>query len=393
MPEIERGSSPSGASGYNALRPPELPARPAGGFRNRSVRTDTAGRHERLWGRPIGEAAPRLAGAGQKAELSARAISVAPSSSERFLPDRRTASGEHTYEPLRVTASPRHIHEQINVRAHTPSADPHRGIAPSESAGEEPHYEFAPQEPPVEEPHYEFAPQEPPVEEPHYEFAPQEPPVEEPHYEFAPQEPPVEEPHYEFGPQSGEHTYQSLQPTESPEHVYQKLTTREPAPPGAARDETARSESVDEEPHYEFGPQSGERTYQSLQPTESPEHVYQKLTTREPAPPEAARDETARSESVDEEPHYEFDPRTQARGERIYENPGAAYETPAPSGLGNLNSLGVYLVNGLESGTIPQELKDDLQTARRLRASNWTRTSAGPQHCCDKLNDAPGGAS
>lgn len=120
MPEIERGSSPSGASGYNELRPPELPARPAGGFRNRSVRAHTAERHERLWGRPIGEAAPRLAGARQKAELSARGISVAPSSSERFLPNRRKASGEHTYEPLRVTASPQHIYEKINVRALSP---------------------------------------------------------------------------------------------------------------------------------------------------------------------------------------------------------------------------------------------------------------------------------
>ena len=293
MPEIERGSSPSGASGYNALRPPELPARPAGGFRNRSVRAHTAERHERLWGRPIGEAAPRLAGARQKAELSARGISVAPSPSERFLPNRRKASGERTYEPLRVTASPQHIYEKINVRTLTPSADPHRGIAPSDSAGEEPHYEFAPQEPAAEE------------------------------------------------------------------------------------------------PHYEFGPQAGERTYQSLQPTEPPEHVYQKLTTRGPAPPGAAQDETARSESVDEEPHYEIDPRTQARGERIYENPGAAYETPAPSGLGNLNSLGVYLVNGLESGTIPQELKDDLQTAV-VYAKQLDQDIGRAATLLDKLNE-PGG--
>ena len=241
MPEIERGSSPSGASGYNALRPPELPARPAGGFRNRSVRTDTAGRHERLWGRPIGEAALRLAGARQKAELSARAISVAPSSSERFLPDRRTASGEHTYEPLRVTASPRHVYEQINVRAHTLSADPHRGIAPSESAGEEPHYEFAPQEPPVEEPHYEFAPREP------------------------------------------------------------------------------------------------------------------------------------------------------AAGEHIYDNPrDGVYESPAPSGLGSLNGLGVYLVNGLEGGTIPDELKDDLQTAL-VYAKQLDQDIGRAATLLGKM-DAPGGA-
>ena len=269
MPEIERGSSPSGASGYNALRPPELPARPAGGFRNRSVRTDTAGRHERLWGRPIGEAALRLAGARQKAELSARATSVAPSSSERFLPGRRKASGEHTYEPLRVTASPQHVYQQLNVRAHTPSADLHRGVAPSESAGEEPHYEFAPQDPPVEEPHYEFAPQDPPVEEPHYEFAPQEPPVEEPHYEFAPRE------------------------------------------PGAG------------------------------------EHIY----------------DTPR--------------------ERVY-------ESPAPSGLGSLNGLGVYLVNGLESGTIPDELKDDLQTAL-VYAKQLDQDIGRAATLLGKM-DAPGGA-
>ena len=269
MPEIERGSSSSGASAYSALRPPELPARPAGGFRNRSVRAHTAERHERLWGRPIGEAALRLAGARQRTELSARAISVAPSTSERIPPGRRKASGEHTYKPLRPTASPQHVYEQINVRALTPSADPHRGIAPLESAGEEPHYEFAPQEPPVEEPHYEFAPQEPPVEEPHYEFAPQEPPVEEPHYEFAPGEP--------------------------------------------------------------------------------------------------------------------------AAGEHIYDNPrNQIYETPAPSGLGSLSGLGVYLVNGLEAGTIPDELKDDLQTAL-VYSKQLDQDIDRAVTLLDKMN-APGGA-
>ncbi|MDD9982567.1 MAG: hypothetical protein OXU81_14625, partial [Gammaproteobacteria bacterium] len=297
MPEIERGSSPSGASAYNALHPPELPARPAGGFRNRSVRSQTAERHERLWGRPIGEAALRLAGARQKAELSARAISVAPSSSERFLPDRRKASGEHTYEPLRVTASPQHVYERINLRAHTPSADPHRGIAPLESAVEEPHYEFAPQEPPVEEPHYEFAPQEPPVEEPHYEFAPKEPPVEEHDYDFPPPVSPLEE---------------------------------------------------------SYGG-------------------------------------SALGEADGEEPHYEFAPREPAVGEHIYDNPrNEIYESPAPSGLGSLNRLGVYLVNGLEGGTIPDELRDDLQTAL-VYAKQLDQDIGRAATLLDKLND-PGGA-
>ena len=297
MPEIERGSSPSGASGYNALRPPELPARPAGGFRNRSVRTHTAERHERLWGRPIGEAALRLAGARQKAELRARATSVAPSSSERFLPGRRKASGEHTYEPLRVTASPEHVYRQLNVRAHTPSADRHRGIAPSEAAGEEPHYEFAPQEPPLEEPHYEFAPQGPPVEEPHYEFAPQEPPVEEPDYDFPPPDSPLEE---------------------------------------------------------SYG-------------------------------------ESVLGESDGEEAHYEFAPREPAAREHIYDTPrDSVYESPAPSGLGDLNGLGVYLVNGLESGTIPDELKDDLQTAL-VYAKQLDEDIGRAETLLGKSND-PGGA-
>ena len=226
MPEIERGSLPSGASGYNASRPPELPAQPAGGFRNRSVRADTTRRHERLWGRPSGEDALRLAGARQNAGLSARAISVAPSSSERFLPDRRTASGEHTYEPLRVTESPQHVYEQVNVRVHTPPAEPHRGIAPSASTDEEPHYELAPRE-----------------------------------------------------PEGGDH---------------------------------------------------------------------------------------------------------------IYENPrDGVYETSAPSGLGNLSGLGVYLVNGLEGRTIPAELKDDLQTAL-VYAKQLDQDIGRAATLLDKLNE-PGG--
>ena len=284
MPEIERGSSPSGASGYNALRPPELPARPAGGFRNRSVRTDTAGRHERLWGRPIGEAALRLAGAGHRAELSARAISVAPPSSERFPPGRRTASGEHTYEPLRDTVSPEHVYQQLNVRAHTPSADRHRGIAPSEAAGEEPHYEFAPQEPPVEEPHYEFAPQEPPVEGPDYDFPPPDSPLEE-----------------------------------------------------------------------SYG-------------------------------------ESVTGESDGEEPHYEFAPREPAAGEHIYDTPQStgAYELPVPSGLGSLNDLDVYLAKSLESGAIPDELQDDLQTTL-VYAKQLDQDIGRVATLLDKLNE-PGGA-
>ena len=297
MPEIEHGSSPSGASGYNALRPPELPARPEGGFRNRTVRAHTAERRERLWGGPIGEPALRLAGARQKTALSARAISVAPSPSERLLPDRRKASGERTYEPLRITASPQHVYEQINVRAYTPPADPHRDIAPSESAGEEPHYEFAPQASPGEEPHYEFAPQEPPGEEPHYEFAPQEPPVEEHDYGFPPPESPLEE---------------------------------------------------------SYG-------------------------------------ESALGETDGEEPHYEFAPREPAAGEHIYDNPrDGVYESPAPSGLGSLNGLGGYLVNGLEGGTIPYELKNDLQTAL-VYAQQLDRDIGRAATLLGKM-DAPGGA-
>ena len=190
------------------------------------MRADTTRRHERLWGRPSGEDALRLAGARQNAGLSARAISVAPSSSERFLPDRRTASGEHTYEPLRVTESPQHVYEQLNVRVHTPPADPHRGIAPSESPGEEPHYELAPRE-----------------------------------------------------PEGGEH---------------------------------------------------------------------------------------------------------------IYDNPrDGVHETPALSGLGSLSGLGVYLVNGLEGGTIPAELKDDLQTAL-VYAKQLDQDIGRAATLLDKLNE-PGG--
>ena len=269
MPEIERGSSPSGASGYNALRPPELPARPVGGFRNRSVRTHTAERHERVWGRPVGEAALRLAGARQKTELSARAISVAPSSSERLLPGRRQASGEHTYEPLRVTASPEHIYEKINVRTHAPPVEPHRGSTPSEVTGEEPHYEFDPQGPPVEGPVYDFPPPESPLEESYGGSVLGETDGEEPHYEFAPRE-----------PAAGEHIY-----------------------------DTIRNDD---------------------------------------------------------------------------------YETPAPSGLGSLDRLGVYLVNGLEGGTIPHELKDDLQTAL-VYAQRLDQDIGRAATLLDKL-DAPGGA-
>ena len=226
MPEIERGSSPSGASGYNALPPPELPARPEGGFRNRSVRTHTAERHERLWGRPIGETAPWLTGAKQKTELSARAISAAPSSSDRLLPSRRQASGEHTYEPLRLTTSPEHVYEKFNVRAHTPPVEPRRGITPSEAAGEE--------------------------------------------------------------------------------------------------------------------------------------------------------------------PHYEFDPRLTAAGEHIHDTiRNDVHESRAPSGLGSLNGLGVYLVNGLEGGTIPDELKDDLQTAL-VYAQQLDKDIGRAAALLDKLN-APGG--
>ncbi|MDE0658236.1 MAG: hypothetical protein OXI79_01160 [Gammaproteobacteria bacterium] len=262
MPEIEHGSTPSRTSGYNA--PPELPPRPVGGFR-RKASTQTTSRHEGQWARPVGEAALRLAGA-QQATLRARAVSVAPSSSERFLPGLR--SGEGTYQSLLETTTPEHVYEQINVRTHTPPADPHRDPAASESAAEEPHYEFDTQDPTVEEPHYEFDTQDPTVEEPHYEFDPNYSPVEEHDYELPPSESPLEDSY------------------------------------GAS----ALGEVDGEEPHYEV-----------------------------------ARDPAA---------------------EHIYDNPrDSIYETPAPSGLGSLNGLGVYLVNGLEGGKIPNELKGDLQTA------------------------------
>ena len=191
MPEIERGSSPSGASGYSALRPPELPSRQVGSFRNRRARTHTAERHEHLWGRPIGEAALRLAEAKQKIDLSARGISVAPSSSERLLPGRRTASGEHTYANLPVTASPEHVYEKLDVRGHTLPPEPRRDIAPSDSAGEEPHYEFDPQGSPG--PIYDFPPLESPLEEPYGESAPGGIADEEQHHEFAHRKPAAEE--------------------------------------------------------------------------------------------------------------------------------------------------------------------------------------------------------
>ena len=257
MPDIERGSSTSEAPGYNAMRPPELPSRPVGGFRNRSARAQSAAHHERLWGRPVGEDALRLAGARQKTALSARAFSVAASRSERFLPGRHREPGEHTYQSLQATASPEHAYEPLDVRTHTPPAEGHPGIGPSESVDEEPHYEFAPPETPAEEPHYEFGPLEPAAEEPDYDLPPSESPFEE-----------------------------------------------------------------------SYG-------------------------------------ESAVGETGGEDPHYEFAPREPDAGEHVYDTIAKAgdYESPVPSGLGSLNGLGVYLVNGLEGGTIPDELKDDLQTA------------------------------
>ena len=297
MPEIERGSTP-GPSAYNALRPPELPARPAGGFRNRSVRPGTAERHEGVWGRPVGESALRRAGTRQATELRARAVSVPPSSSPRVLPERLQESAERTHQHLEDTAPRGHVHQQLNVPADTSSPDP-----------------------------------QPAAEEPHYEFGPQEPDAEEPHYEFGPQEPAGEE-----------HTYQPLGDTASPEHVYQRLNV-----PADASSPDPRPAA--EEPHYEFGPQ-------------------------EPAA---------------EEPHYEFAPRDPAPDEHIYENPRTAiYETPVPSGLGELREMGRYLVNGLEGGTIPTELKDDLQTAV-VYAKQLDQDIGRAATLLDKLND-PGGS-
>ena len=283
MPKIERGSSPSGASGYNALRPPELPSRPAGGFRNRRVRTHAPGRHERPSGRPIGEGAGRSDGARQKAALSARSVSVAPSSSERFPPGRRKESGEHTYEPLRPTAPPEHVYQELDVRTRTSLAEPRGDIAPPDSTDEEPHYEFAPSDFADEEPHYEVAPTDSTGEEPHYEVAPTDSTGEEPHYEVAPTE-------------FGEHTYEPLRATASPEHVYQEIGVRAHTP----------------------------------------------------------------------------------------------YETPVPSGLGSLDRLGVYLVNGLEGDKIPYELKDDLQTAL-VYSKQLDQDIGRAVTLLDKMN-APGGA-
>ena len=243
MPEIEHGSSPSGATGYDALRAPEPPSRPVGGFRNRRVSTSASERHGRLLGRPVGEAALRLAGVEQKTRLSARAIAVAPSPSERFLSGRRAASGEQTYQSLQVTKSPEHVYEKINLREQTPPAEPQRGSVPSQAAGEEPHSEFAPEEPSVEEHDYDHPSPGSPLEEPDGELTVGETDGEEPHYEFAPRE-----------PADGEHVYDTVRNT-------------------------------------------------------------------------------------------------------------GDYESPAPSGLGSLSAMGVYLVNGLEGGTISDELKDDLQTA------------------------------
>ena len=326
MPEIEQGS-PSGASGYNALRPPDLPARPVGGFRNRSVRTDTAARHEGVWGRPVGDARLQLAGAQQRAELSSRAISVAPPSSERFLPALREESGESAYEPLREATSTEHDYEQLNVRGRAASADPHREIAPPQSPEEEPHYEFGPLEPETEEPHYEFGPLEPQTDEPQH--------------------------------------YEPLRETTSPEHVYERLNVGARAASADPHGEIVPPQSPDEEPHYEFGPLEAQ--------TEEPHYEFGPL------------------EPQDDEPHYEFAPGESAAGEHIYEEPrNAVYERPAPSGLGSLSGLSTYLVNGLEGGTIPNELKDDLQTAV-VYAKQLDQDIGRAATLLDKLNE-PGGS-
>ena len=277
MPDIEHGPTPSRTTGYEA--PPELPPRPVGGFL-RKASTQTDSRHEGLWARPVGEAALRLAGAKQ-AELRARAVSVAPSSSERFLPGLRP--GEGTYQSLLQTATPEHVYEQLDVRTRTSPVDSHRDVAPAEPAAEEPHYEFGPQDPATDEPHYEFGPQEPATDEPHYEFGPQNPNLEESYGGSAPGEVDGEEPHYEFAP---------------------------------------------------------------------------------------------------------LDP---AAEEHIYDTPSdGVYETPAPSGLGSLNGLAVYLVNGLQGDKIPNELKGDLQTAL-VYAQQLDRDIGRAATLLGKM-DSPGGA-
>ena len=340
MPEIEQGSSPTRA-GYNALRPPELPARPEGGFRNRSVRPHSSERHERLQERPVGEAALRLAAQRQRIPLSARAIAVAPSP-QRFLPAMQRVSGGHTYERLRDTASPHHVYQRLNAPPNTPAYEPLRHTA-------SPQHVYQPLNAPPNTPAYEplrdtaspqhvyqplNAPPNTPAADPHGGIARQEPAGEEPHYEFGPQNPEDEEPHYEFGPQDPQ----------------------------------------DEEPHYEFGP-AVEEPGNDFPPSDSPL--------------EGSHGESALGETG-EEPHYEFDPQGPGAREHIYDTArNNDYESPAPAGLGSLNSMGVYLVNGLESGTIPQELKGDMQTAL-VYAQQLDKDIGRAATLLDKLNN-PGG--
>ena len=179
--------------------------------------------------------------------------------------------------------------------------------------------------------------------------------------------------------QPGEGTYQSLLPTARPGHVYEQINARTPTPSAAPHRDVAASESGAEEPHYEFGP---------ADPVDD-EHDYEMPLV------DSRRDESyggaALGEVDGEEPHYEFAPQDPAAEEHIYDTPSdGVYETPAPSGLGSLNGLGVYLVNGLQGDKIPNELKGDLQTAL-VYADQLDRDIGRAATLLGKM-DSPGGA-
>ena len=309
MPDIEHRPAPPGAS-YNALRPPELPPRSEGGFRNRRVSIRLAKRPDHQPGRLAGEAALRAAGERQRTELKARKITVAPPFSERYVPAWRREPGEHVYAGLLATESPPNVYEKLSPQTRTSPADPDRApVAPSSSEG----------------------------------------------LAADPRE------------GSGEPAYTSLQAAPSTAHVYEPLNPQTRAAPADTDHEVAQPEQEAEEPHYEFGPQG--RSVDG--------NVYD-------MPP---------LESSLEEPHYEFAPLEPADDEPIYDDVlgrPRGYESPAPSGLGSLNGLGAYLVNGLEGGTIPAELKDDLQTAV-VYAKQLDQDLGRAASLLDKMN-ASGGA-
>ena len=327
MPKIEPGSSPA----YNALRPPQPPPRPVGGLRGRTVRSPGVERHEHSWGRPVGDAAPRRAGTTQQPALRARAVSIPPSPSERFLPG--SASGAHAYQNLPGAAppdvdyddtvapartrvegvyqslqatDPEHVYADLNARARVPEAPQSEAARPAAS-GREP----------------------------------------------------------------GEGVYQGLGATD-PEHVYADLNAR--APSAGPQPDADPWESSAEEPHYEFGPQ------------ERPDPDAD-LPVLEP-PFEGSYGDSLFGD--DGQQPSELGLRDPTTGEPIYDVPqSTVYETPTPPALGSLDRLGAYLVNSLEGGTIPRELKDDLQTAV-VYAKQLDQDIGRAATLLGKL-DAPGG--